>query len=227
MQNMNFQSVRIGRLRPLAILIMVSLMVACRPQSASNFQVEDWSGQTLEGEQIRFADLDSHGVVLNVYSPTCGPCIEEIPALNAIYARARATGVRMYMIVENNPFALGIFPEDEGGVDARAMEDPEQRRSIVRQRLQRDVNAYGIQVPIVIMDAPFTLSQKDSLVTATPETLFLTTNPLILRFNMIGPVSTRSNADDLAADTRMQFALSQLDRLSSDTADAEAGGGYN
>ena len=44
----------------------------------------DFTTKTITGKEIELSALRGHVVVLNFWSTTCGPCIEEIPGLNRL-----------------------------------------------------------------------------------------------------------------------------------------------
>lgn len=202
----------------LAVLALVLGTSACRPERISNFSVEQFQGRTLSGEPVRLADLDGPLLIANVYSPTCIPCIQELPALNQLYAAAREAGVPMFLIAENDPEEFGL--EDRVAADA----PEEERFEAVAARLKQDVLAYGIQPPVLVMDESFVVG-PDQLVTATPETLYFRQRPFAVEYNFVGPVSIREDPAELAGDTRMQFALQKLSDLLAATGAQESGTG--
>ncbi|MCR9142001.1 MAG: TlpA family protein disulfide reductase [bacterium] len=201
--------------RPLVLLILglSFLLAACRPEVRSNFGVQNWEGLPLAGElaqaggMVRLADLKSPGLVLNVYSPTCGPCIEELPALNLLYRRAREFGVAMYIVATANPADHGL----ELSPDAPRAE----RVQAIAERLRADVQRYGIQAPMMVMGDEFRVSARDGLITGTPETMFFRPGPLVLEYNFLGPISAAETPESIESETRFKFALRILSRVRS------------
>ncbi|MEQ9363853.1 MAG: redoxin family protein [Leptospirales bacterium] len=207
----------------IALLLGLSL-VACRPEVRSNFGVQTWEGLPLSGEYagatpgqtVRLANLESPGLILNVYSPTCGPCIEELPALNLLYARAKELGVAMFIVATANPADHGLELSPEA---PRA-----ERVDAIAGRLKADVARYGIQVPMMVMGDDFRVSARDGLITGTPETMFFRRSPLVLEYNFLGPLSAGQTSAQIAGETRFQFALRILNRVRNQASDAYAAG---
>lgn len=190
--------------RVLSIICVVCLAaLSCRPVIHPNLGVEKWKGTTIEGQAVRFADVKAAGVVLNFYSPTCAPCIEELPAFEAFAREASKLGVAVFVVVEGQGLSSGVDPEKLKGAEYT---------EAVRRRIDQDRVKYGIKPTIVILDPEFKISQRGP-VTGTPETLFFRTNPFLLQYAFVGPISTEETPEALAKDTRYQFALGKLRTL--------------
>lgn len=183
------------------LLILFVLGVSCRPEVHSNFDVAKWSGKSLDNRPIQFSQIKSPGLVLNFYSPTCPPCIAELPALHALHREAQKKNGQMYIVLEGRPEAHGLEP-----VPATS---PELAFNAIRDRMQQDIQKFDIRIPVLILDPPFNISQS-GLITGTPETLFFQTNPLVLKYNFLGPLSQGETEAELQADSRFQFALQKL-----------------
>lgn len=180
-------------------ILGVFLMLACSPTKKPNFGVEHWKGETLEGETVDFSKVDAPRMVVNFYSPTCQPCIEELPALNYFYDQLRERGIPFYMAVESWPEPNGLPLTDDA--------PREKILSAVKERIRKDVEKYNIRVPIVIMDESFHIEPGFGLITGTPETLIFSTDPMVLEYNFIGPISTATTPGELESDSRLNFAL--------------------
>lgn len=191
----------------------------CRPAPRSAFGVDQWQGRTIDGAALKLADLETPAVVLNIYSPTCAPCIEELPALNALYRQAKARGAAMFLAVELDPEEFQI------AVPADASEEAIFR--LVADRILQDVRRFGIEPPVLILAPPFRIDPARTLITGTPETLFFRTNPLRLDYNFIGPISSAQTEPMINADSRYQFALRALDRVLAASGDAGAALDYS
>ena len=84
-----------GMLSPILIILVYSLVA--RPQgTAGHFPPPplpeerrvslDWSVQTLSGDAVNLAEISKDKVVfLNIWATWCGPCIKEMPSINALY----------------------------------------------------------------------------------------------------------------------------------------------
>lgn len=195
------------------VLAALGALPGCRPERASNLGVESLAGQTLSGDSVRFAAIEAGGLILNVYSPTCGPCLEELPALHALQAESRKLGVAMFLVVEDDPVRHGI---DLDPAASRA-----ERFQRISARLREDQARYNIEIPFVILDESFRVGPSE-LVTATPETLFFRMAPLQLEYNLVGPISAFSQPAEIQMDSRYRFALSALRRIGAPQTDPYA-----
>lgn len=218
--------------------------IGCSPAYRSNLGVESWSGTTLAGEKVRFSDLKAKGVILNFYSPTCGPCIEELPAIEEYYEEAERRGIAMFVVVEADLEKNGLAgnPAQGGGKDGpsgsnvgkdgagstpgttTAAADEATVRQLLGERMKADIAKYHMKVPVVIMDRPFTI-RPDGLVTGTPETMLFYTAPFRLAYNFIGPLSTAPTRQDLRRSSRFSFAMMKLNEIV--PAPAESGSAAN
>ncbi|MBW7857228.1 MAG: TlpA family protein disulfide reductase [Leptonema sp. (in: Bacteria)] len=182
-------------------LILVLGLVSCGPKPHSNLGVDSWGGYTIDGQQVKLNDLNSPAVILNFYSPICQPCIEELPSLEKLYQDAKQKQVAMYLALEPDL--------EKNGIDNVETNDLNKIRSLLVERVMQDVKRYGIEIPILIMNKPFSI-EANGIVTGTPETLFFRTNPLRLHYNFIGPISIATTQTDLEKSSRYHFAVSKL-----------------
>lgn len=227
MKNRSTIRCRLRGLAALALLVLISSVVACRPGVRSNFEVDRWAGTPLEAAatdaataSVRFAEIpNSAGLILNVYSPTCGPCIDELPALKLLHARARELGVPMFLIAT-------AFPADHG-LELDPGASRAERVQAIADRLRVDVARYGIDVPVVIMADDFRVSERDGLVTGTPETMFFRRSPLVLEYNFLGPISAGETPAEIESETRYKFALRILHRIRSAASSENESGPYD
>lgn len=206
------QSLRTGVWTLLALAALGAL-AGCRPERASNLGVATLAGQGLNGAPVQFAALEAGGLILNVYSPTCGPCLEELPALHALYEESKQLGVAMFLIVEDDPVRHGIDLDPSAGRAERFLR--------ISARLREDQARYKIEIPFVILDENFRVGPTE-LVTATPETLFFRMAPLQLEYNLVGPISAFSQPEAIQMDSRYRFALSALRRIGAPQTDPYA-----
>lgn len=188
----------------LIILILMSIIgfFDCSRPSVP-FGLNGWTGRLIGGEVIQFSAVEKPALVLNFYSPTCQPCLEELPALEELYREVTKRGFAMYIAVEGNPESHGLAA---GATD-------EETFRIIEERLIQDIKKYNITIPLIIIDRQFSVTGEKGLITGTPETLFLKTKPITLRFNFIGPVASVKNIKDLKNDNKFQFILSRLEEL--------------
>ena len=63
-------------------------------------------GQTLNGQRFNLAALRGRVVVVNLWATWCGPCREEMPALDAFARQYASRGVVVVGLSEDKPQAL-------------------------------------------------------------------------------------------------------------------------
>jgi len=175
-------------------------LVYCSPKIDSNFGVNEFEGVFLDGKSVKFSELSYDRIALNVYSPTCVPCVKEIPALNYIVRQilgkknlALFMVVDPYQLVENSEKMQfdEIFPK-------------------VKEVMQKEILARNIQFPVIVMKRPFRVNPEGGLVTGTPETLLFKTKPLSLYYNFIGPISEANELSVINQDAKILFFLRML-----------------
>jgi len=186
------------------LVFAVGITGQCSPKERPNLGVDQLSGFTLDGQEIKLSNIDASGVVLNFYSPICKPCIEELPALNSFYQQVKEKGAVMYLAVESDL--------EKNGIDDLTSKDQTLIRQKLKERMLQDVARYKIEVPVLIMNPSFKI-EPDQLVGGTPETLLFRTSPFRLYYNLIGPISTAQTADDLKRSSRYVFATAKLEEM--------------
>ena len=135
-------------------------------------------------------------LAINVYAPTCIPCVKEIPALNYIYREISPDKtLGFYMVVD--PYDIVT--------DADMAASFEELFPKAKAIMEKEVLAKKIELPILIMKKPFRVSQGDGLITGRPETLLFKTNPLILYYNFIGPISEESELKLIPNENKVKF----------------------
>lgn len=73
------------------------------------------------------------------------------------------------------------------------------------QLMQEEVIKRNITLPVIIMRPPFKVTPGGGLITGTPETLLLKTNPLILYYNFIGSISEKESIEAIQNDLKVKF----------------------
>ena len=161
------------------LLLSSVLLFVCRPQAISNFGVEDWYAYDLNYKQVKFAALpQKKRLILNFYSPTCVPCIKELPALELLYRKAHSKDLIMF---------LALVPQlDLDSKESSADKlDFREKHSKLAQIIRKDIYRYGISIPFVIMSENFRVGPQE-LVQATPETLFFVRRPCVWNITLSG-----------------------------------------
>ena len=202
------------------LILALATLGSCRPGVHTSPEILSLEGKTLEGQEIPLEQIQARGVVLNFYSPTCVPCIEELPALHILYEQAQSLGIDMY---------LAVSPDlESNGVDLlKASSDPsfQEMYPLLKERLEKDIRDYNIRIPMMVLKPPFEIKEQGP-VTGTPETIFLMTGPLRLHYNLVGPVTLGQNEEQVLSSSRFRFALDLLTQLAaasgSDSSDSPA-----
>jgi cytochrome c biogenesis protein CcmG/thiol:disulfide interchange protein DsbE len=82
-------------------------------------------GVTLDGEPFRLSDLAGRPVVLNFWGPSCVPCRDEFPLLEAKQAQFAADGLAIVGILTDDPPAPARDFVAEYGATWPTVEDPD------------------------------------------------------------------------------------------------------
>ncbi len=85
----------------------------------------DIVGTTLDGEPFRLADLRGEPVVLNFWGPSCVPCRDEFPLLEAKSAQYAGDGLRVVGVLTDDPPAPAIDFIAEYGATWPTVADPD------------------------------------------------------------------------------------------------------
>ncbi|MCB1138994.1 MAG: redoxin domain-containing protein [Leptospiraceae bacterium] len=188
-------------------ILLFTGLANCRPGVHTSPEILSLKARNLGGQDLELKSIQSRGIVLNFYSPTCVPCIEELPALHILQQQAEALGIQMYLAVTPDLESNGVDP-----LKASSKPGFEEVYPLLRERLEQDIRQYGIEVPIIVLKPPFEIKEKGP-VTGTPETVFLMTSPLRLHYNLVGPISLGQNQEEVLSSSRFQFALELLTHL--------------
>ncbi|MCB1157275.1 MAG: TlpA family protein disulfide reductase [Leptospiraceae bacterium] len=153
-------------------------------------------GRDLQGKTIHLATIQKvDRIALNVYSPTCIPCVKELPALDYLHREIQKNqrGL-LYLVVD--PF--NVTDLEEGTDFERAYTE-------AAKVMKEEVQKRNIQIPVLIMKKPFEVKPGTGLITGTPETLLFETRPLNLYYNFVGPISEAMDIPQLEKDTKILF----------------------
>ena len=73
-----------------------------------------FEAETTDGRQVTLADFAEKALALVFMSPHCGPCLDKLPSLNELYAKAKAKGVELVLVnVEDDAETTRSFAEKE------------------------------------------------------------------------------------------------------------------
>jgi thiol-disulfide isomerase/thioredoxin len=106
---------------PLRAEDFASRFVAITPPKAlPPFLFEDGNGQSL-----RLADFHGHPVLLNLWATWCGPCVEEMPSLDALQNALRGKGLAVIALNEDRDGdAAAVFFKRHGIRSLSVYTDP-------------------------------------------------------------------------------------------------------
>ncbi|GIX42729.1 MAG: hypothetical protein KatS3mg129_2462 [Leptospiraceae bacterium] len=187
------------------LIIFLIVIVHCKSQKDYNKYFNSLVVRDLNGNRFYLNQIKNPVLILNFYSPTCVPCVEELPALHLIYEEAKKLNYSMFLGVEPNlERNLPEIPEEYKNkpFDEKSFE-------LLKQTLLLDIQKRKIKIPLIIFEPPFRIDNNE-IITGTPETLIFTTNPLILRYNFIGPIATNQDPEMIQENTRYKFFISLL-----------------
>ena len=89
----------------IALAASFSLMaasVALAKAPAVGAMAPDFELTLIDGSKVTLDQLRGNVVVLNFWATWCGPCLEELPILNAYYKIQRPSGLRVFAIATEN-----------------------------------------------------------------------------------------------------------------------------
>lgn len=191
------------------ILFLFFIILNCSSHKQSiDLYFLNLSFRTLNNQVFMLQEIQSPVFLINFYSPTCAPCVQELPALHLLYNELKKYNYELFLAVEPD-LEKNLVEVPELLKNQRFNEDS--MRYLI-EVLQSDVKKRNIQIPIVIVNPPFKID-SDQIITGTPETLIFTTAPLRLHYNFIGPISTSENLEDIKQDTRFLFLLQILNQF--------------
>ena len=183
-------------MKQIIIFLLTAFLANCYSQKQSNFDVSLYEGLDLLGKPIVLAELPLRRLAINVYAPTCIPCVKEIPALNYLFQEVnKDKSLGLYMVVD--PY--DIVP------DAEPTSSFDELYPKAKAIMEKEISEKKIELPILIMKRPFRVSQGDGLITGRPETLLFKTKPLILFYNFIGPISEEKELNLIQTENKVKF----------------------
>ena len=109
-----------------ATLAVVGVVALDRPSgSLVGRPAPEFAGATLDGAQLRLADLRGRPVIVNFWGPTCIPCRDEFPLFKSKLIDHAADGLVVVGILMADPPDLARAFIVEEGATWQTVEDPE------------------------------------------------------------------------------------------------------
>jgi len=104
-------------LRAFSVLVLSALIATFAWSATASGPAPGFTLKSREGKAISLASFKGQVVLLNFWATWCGPCREEMPKLQALYAKYNALGFALVGVnVENNPDGAKKWLEDNGPV---------------------------------------------------------------------------------------------------------------
>lgn len=75
------------------VILLCGVAQAHGQSAAPLFPAHDFTLQTSQGDSLKLSSLRGRIVVLNIWSTTCQPCLEEIPDLNTVHESLSPDGL--------------------------------------------------------------------------------------------------------------------------------------
>jgi len=187
------------------VIIALVLTTCCNKTEVTKTPTQ-WHGVTLDGNLIHFSKLSGNGLILNIFSHSCAPCLKELPALDILAEEAARYGVSTYLVADGNPIAHGISPPPDG--------QPDLSKQILKKKLIETRTKFNIKIPIVIMEPSIDLVSKSGFVTALPVTFLFKTGTMQLSELHSGPLSTLTARDEILNEISRLPIHARLTKLS-------------
>ena len=73
---------------------------------------DDWSIRSLSGEEVTLADFRGSVTLVNLWATWCGPCIAEMPTLQALYDSMAGKDVALVLVSDENEETVRTFVEE-------------------------------------------------------------------------------------------------------------------
>ena len=93
------------RIQQLALVLACSLAVTAQGATAPDFTLK-----ALDGNNLRLAEQRGDIMLINFWASWCGPCIQEMPALDKLAQKYQMMGVQVWGVnVENDSSAAKAY----------------------------------------------------------------------------------------------------------------------
>ena len=113
----------------LAVAAACATMVAAAAPLAPQSQAPDFTLRTLEGKNLRLGEQRGRVVLVNFWATWCGPCRQEMPHLNKLYDKYRASGFMLLGVNVDEDTRNAAAVADKLGVRFPVLPDADKRVS--------------------------------------------------------------------------------------------------
>jgi thiol-disulfide isomerase/thioredoxin len=84
------------------------------PPPAAELADYNWSVTSLDGQELRLADLKGKVIVINFWATWCPPCRAEMPSLQRLHEQTRNQGVVLLCISNETSSQVSTFIKKKG-----------------------------------------------------------------------------------------------------------------
>ncbi len=100
----------------IALLLTGSLLISCPVWSAAvSGSAPNFTLKNLSGENLKLSEFRGNVVLINFWASWCGPCLQEMPLLNAIHKKYELLGFTVLGInVDEKSDKARAFLDDRG-----------------------------------------------------------------------------------------------------------------
>src|SRR5689334_8737435 len=115
--------------RAIAGLALAVFATAAIPAVAPAAPAPDFTLRTMGGPNLRLAEQRGQVVVLNFWATWCGPCRQEMPHLNRLYEKYKASGFVLLGVNVDDDSAQAVGVATKLGVTFPVLPDADKRVS--------------------------------------------------------------------------------------------------
>ena len=113
----------------LAVAAACATMVAVAAPLAPQSQAPDFTLRTLDGKNLRLGEQRGRVVLVNFWATWCGPCRQEMPHLNKLYDKYKASGFMLLGVNVDEDTRHAAAVADKLGVRFPVLPDADKRVS--------------------------------------------------------------------------------------------------
>ena len=120
---------RLLRVAVVAVAAAGGATLAAAAPLAPQSQAPDFTLRTLEGKNLRLGEQRGRVVLVNFWATWCGPCRQEMPHLNKLYDKYKASGFMLLGVNVDEDTRNAVAVADKLGVRFPVLPDADKRVS--------------------------------------------------------------------------------------------------